>query len=304
SIDLASRHVGVADNAIRRIEERGAAAILVAQGLPGNMKTQFYPVNSKVPTFSLGQQDGFKLRDLIAASGSAPPRMKVRLDVSMTPNLKSSTVWGSLPGTTDETIFVVAHRDGWFEGANDNATGVATLVGLAEYFSKVPAAERRRTITFLGTTGHHDGTAESGTWLAAHKEQFAKTALIVNCEHTAANQLVAYNGAVRKADVAAPLMWYVGGSPRLEQIALGAYTMFGVAIYDRGERTAAGEIGRIQTLAPALQLIDTGLYWHSDREAPDIVPEHGLAAVTRAFAKIIAEVDKVPLADLQRPQEK
>ena len=66
SIDLASRHVGVADNAIRRIEERGAAAILVAQGLPGNLKTQFYPVNSKVPTFSLGQDDGFKLRDLIA----------------------------------------------------------------------------------------------------------------------------------------------------------------------------------------------------------------------------------------------
>src|SRR4029077_20870061 len=72
SIDLASRHVGVADNAIRRIEERGAADILGAQELPGNLKTQFYPVNSKVPTFSLGQADGFKLRDLIAASGSTP----------------------------------------------------------------------------------------------------------------------------------------------------------------------------------------------------------------------------------------
>src|SRR5262249_41549990 len=81
SIELAARHVGVADNAMRRIEERGAAAILVAQGLPGNMKTQFYPVNSKVPTFSIGQQDGFKLRDLIAASGSTPARMKIRLDV-------------------------------------------------------------------------------------------------------------------------------------------------------------------------------------------------------------------------------
>jgi hypothetical protein len=69
SIDLASRHVGVADNAIRRIEARRCRNPR-RTGLPGNLRTQFYPVNSKVPTFSLGQEDGFKLRDLIAASGS------------------------------------------------------------------------------------------------------------------------------------------------------------------------------------------------------------------------------------------
>jgi len=51
-------------------------------------------------------------------------------------------VWGSLPGTTDESIVIVAHRDGWFEGANDNGTGVATMLGLAEYFAKIPQAQR------------------------------------------------------------------------------------------------------------------------------------------------------------------
>ena len=135
----------------------------------------------------------------------------------MVPDLKTATIWGTLPGTTDENIMVVAHRDGWFEGANDNGTGVATLLGIAEYFAKIPAAQRRRTITFIGSTGHHDGTAESGTWLSQHPELFAKTALLINCEHTAANQLVAYNGTVRKANSTSPLMWYVGGSPRLER---------------------------------------------------------------------------------------
>ena len=67
-------------------------------------------------------------------------------------------------------------------------------------------------------------------------------------------------------------MWYVGGSPKLEQIVLGAYDTFGVPIYDRGERGAAGEIGRIQNLAPSMQLIDTGLYWHSDRRRPTSFP--------------------------------
>ena len=50
-----------------------------------------------------------------------------------------------------------------------------------------------------------------------------------------------------------------------------------------------------------MQLIDTGLYWHSDRETPDIIPAEGLAATTRAYAKIIADVNAVDLKDLQRP---
>src|SRR5665213_2740235 len=144
STDTGSRHAPIADNAIRRLGERGAAAIFVIQGIPGNERTQFYPVNSQVPTFSTGLRDGLATRDFIAdaAAGGTKPRVKVTLPVDHTPGMKSGTVWGTLPGMTDEQVVIVAHRDGWFEGANDNATGMATLVGLAEYFAKVPKSER------------------------------------------------------------------------------------------------------------------------------------------------------------------
>ncbi|HEX6897701.1 MAG TPA: M28 family peptidase, partial [Bryobacteraceae bacterium] len=135
STDLASRHAPIMDNAIKRIGERGAAAIFVIQGLPGNEKTQFYPVNSPVPTFSLGQKDGLAMRDLIAQAGAGETHVKVVLDVKRVPGLQSGTVWGTLPGMTDENDVVVAHRDGWFEGANDNAAGMATMLGMAEYFA-------------------------------------------------------------------------------------------------------------------------------------------------------------------------
>jgi hypothetical protein len=302
SNDYMSRHATASNGAWKRISEKGAAAIFITLMIPGNLRFQFYPVQSPVPTFSLGLEDGLAVRDMIARSSSgAAPRVNLRLDVKMTPDLQTATIWGSLPGTTDENIMVVAHRDGWFEGANDNATGIATLLGIAEYFARIPASQRRRTITFIGSTGHHDGTAESGAWLLQHKELFDKTALLINCEHTAANQLVAYNGVVRKASSTSPLMWYVGGSRALEEIVLGAYRSFGVPIYDRGERGAAGEIGRIQNLAPSMQLIDTGLYWHSDKETPEIIPADGLAATTRAYAKIISDVNGLDLKDLQRP---
>jgi hypothetical protein len=61
--------------------------------------------------------------------------------------LKTATVWGSFPGTSDETILVVAHRDGWYDGSTDNASGVATMLGVAEYFAKIPREQRRRVAT-------------------------------------------------------------------------------------------------------------------------------------------------------------
>jgi hypothetical protein len=300
STDYFSRHSTISGGAWKRIGDRGAAAIFVILAVPGNLKTQFYPVGTTVPSFSLGLDDGTAIRDLIDRNRSTPPHVKIRLAVDMVPNLKTATVWGTLPGSTDENVVIVAHRDAWFEGANDNGTGVATMLGLAEYFAKIPKEQRRRSIIFLGTSGHHDGAALSGRWLTEHKEFFAKTALLINCEHTAAEQLVLSNGVIRKTNTTTALTWYVGGSPALGQIVVKAFDSFGVATYAVPERTAAGEMGRYQTLAPSMQVIDTGLYWHSDHETPEIIPPTGLAAVTRAYAKIITDIDRLDIKDLQR----
>jgi len=303
SADYTSRQAPVSDYAIKRIGDRGAAAIFVIVGLPGNLRTQFYPVGSTVPTFSLGLEDGVAIRNLISQSRDGrPARVRIRLDVKTIPDLKTATVWGSLAGTSDESIFVVAHRDGWFEGATDNASGVATLLGLAEYFAKIPTEQRRRTIYFLGTSGHHDNRGMTGHWLADHKEMFTKTALIINCEHTSAEQLVYRGGLIRRTNTTVPLRWYVGGSPRLEQIVVKAYDTFGVATYAEPEPSAGGEMAPYYQLAPSLQLIEGNLYWHSDRETADVVPPTGLAAATRAYAKIIMDVNEVDLKDLIRPR--
>ncbi len=303
STDYMSRHSSISQGAIKRIGDRGAAAIFVTLLIPGNLRTQFYPVGSKAPAFSLGYQDGMAVREMIGQSRDRqPPRVKIRLDVKMVPDRKTATIWGSLPGTSEENIVIVAHRDGWFEAANDNGTGVATMLGLAEYFAKIPKDQRRRTITFLGTSGHHNNGGQSGRWLADHKEVFANTALLINSEHTAAGQLISYNGTVRRANMQTPVMWYVGGSAKLEEIVVKAYDAFGVATYAVPERTAAGEMGRYYQFAPSLQVIDTGLYWHSDHETPDLIPPTGLAAVTRAYARIITDVNSLDLKDLQRPK--
>ncbi|HEV3059836.1 MAG TPA: M28 family peptidase [Vicinamibacterales bacterium] len=299
STDTASRHAPIADNAIRRIGERGAAAIFIIQGIPGNERTQFYPVNSQVPTFSTGLKDGLAARDAIAdaTAAGAPPHVRISLEIDRTPGLKSGTVWGTLPGMTDEQDMVVAHRDGWFEGANDNAAGVATMIGLAEYFAKIPKAQRRRTIVFLGTTGHHNSTAESGAWLASHPEVFEKTALLVNCEHTGG--LESGPGNIRQSNAVAAFNWY-GTGQRLADIVGRAMDAFGVPSFPQSSPSPPGEIGRYYRYAPSVEIINGGYVWHSDQETADTISASGLAAVTRTYAKVIAETDSIDLKEMRQ----
>ena len=52
--------------------------------------------------------------------------------------------------------------------------------------------------------------------------------------------------------------------------------------------------------------VDTGEYhhyFHTDLETPQTVPWTGLEASTRAYAKIVDEVNKLPLSTFQRPEE-
>jgi hypothetical protein len=300
SIDTASRHAPVADNAIRRLGERGAAAIFVIQGIPGNARTQFYPVNSQAPTFSTGLKDGLAARDLIAdaAVAGTAPHVRITLDIDRAPGLKSGTVWGTLPGMTDEQVMLVAHRDGWFEGANDNAAGVATMVGLAEYFAKIPKHQRRRTIVFLGTTGHHNSTAESGAWLASHPEVFDKTALLLNCEHTGGME--SGPGTIRLSNAVAAFNWY-GTGPRLADIIVRAMDAFGVPSFPESSPSPPGEIGRYYRYAPSVEIINGGYVWHSDQETADTISANGLAAVTRTYAKVIADTEKIDLTEMRQP---
>jgi hypothetical protein len=85
-----------AEDAVKRADEKGASVIFEVDMTPGNMRYQAYPSNTKAPAFTVGSDDGFAVRDLIA---SLPPgqsaRVKATLDVEMVPNLKTALVWGA-----------------------------------------------------------------------------------------------------------------------------------------------------------------------------------------------------------------
>ena len=311
---------------VKRAEDGGAAAIFVVICLPGNIRSEFPLLRmsmaslmtmannpaalaaamgpGKTPSFTMGYQDGEAMRGLIeqAAAGD-PPHVKVRLDIKMVPGLKTANVWGVLPGMTDEKIIVIAHRDGYFEGAGDNASGMATMLGLAEYFAKIPKEKRRRTIEFIGSTGHH-GTSLGVPYLAQNKDrELAKVALVMNAEHTALTQQYSFAGKLRPANTTNAEHWDFNGSQKLIDIAIKAFASFGVPTYAGTDGVAMAEISSVAQLVPSFGVINVDTYYHTDNETPDKVPWTGLGAVTRAFAKIIDDVNKVEIKDLQPPQD-
>jgi hypothetical protein len=299
----------VAEGGFKRAATKGAAAIFDIMALPGNMRNQLYPTHVDIPVFALGMEDGYTVRDLIGESPAGQaPHVKIKLDVALVPNLKTSTVWATLPGATDETIYVVAHRDGWFESATDNGSGVATMIGLAEYYAKIPKAKRRRTIIFLGLSGHHNGgSGGSNPLLIARKgELFAKTALFINSEHTSTVQTYFYGEDIRRSDMSTAMLWYAGGPsrPKLQEIAIQAFREFGVPTYaDPEVKAPPSDLGSFYRFVPSVEANDFNMYFHTTGETPDTVPWTGLESTTRAYAKIIDEVNKLELSDLQRPEE-
>jgi hypothetical protein len=284
------------NGAMQRAVKKGAAAILINVAIPGNLLTAVGAPEG-LTTFSFGTEDATAFQQLLV---EGPVKVHLELSTEMRSGLKDASVWGTLPGTSDEDMIIMAHHDSFYEGALDNASGMAVMLGLAEYYSKIPREQRRRTLKFVTTSGHHEGSA--GTkWMHDNKDTFlAKTALMINCEHVSAIQMHwdRFGANLRRTDNIAARRWWVNGSSALAKVVLASYKMFGVTIYDDMDQTTTGDMSHVDRDAPSLQLIESALFYHTDQDRPDYVPEPGLEAVARAYAKIIDDVNTMSRAQL------
>ena len=287
---------------VKRAEEQGAAALFIVLGFPGNVINEPTAAGTqppaRMPIFMLGNQDGTAIRQMIEQNQS--PVMRFRLAVELRTGLKTATVWGVLPGSTDENIAVMAHTDSFFEGAMDNASGMATLVALAEHYAKVPKNQRRRTMTFFTTSAHHSPSGQNASirWIHNNmKPMWSKTALLVNCEHTAQVATFLVGETLYGSNQVSARRWFVGGSDQLKTIVMKNFKDYGMALFSRPEPRPGGELGQVFTDAPSFHIIDQIVY-HTDMDTLNAVPAAGLEQSAHVFAKIIDDVNKVEMTAL------
>jgi hypothetical protein len=97
--------------------------------------------------------------------------------------IESSNVIGTINGKTNKTIIVSAHYDHlgkikqeYFPGADDNASGTAALLELAEEFSNLK--DLNYNITFIATSGEEDGLL--GSSFHVNSSNFAPSDILWN----------------------------------------------------------------------------------------------------------------------------
>ena len=111
-------------------------------------------VNVGLPVLSVSNQDAARLRQVL----SQRREVSVRFDAPQeATQCMSDNVVGVIEGTRfpNEVVYISAHHDTWFQGANDNLSSVAGLVELARLFHRFRPARTVRLISF--------GGEESGT---------------------------------------------------------------------------------------------------------------------------------------------
>ena len=107
-------------------------------------------------------------------------------------------------------------------------------------------------------------------------------------------------GNIRLSNAVAAFNWY-GTGERLAGIVVRAMDAFGVPSYPQSSPSPPGEIGRYYRYAPSVEIINGGYVWHSDRETAETISATGLAAVTRTYAKVIADTDAIDRKQLRQP---
>ena len=280
------------NGAMQRAVQKGAAAVVVNVNIPGNI-TQTFATAPKVPTFSIGTRDADELKALMT---KGPVSVNLKMVAEERTGLKDNNVWGTLPGTSNEEIIITAHHDSRFEGAFDNASGIATMLGLAEYFSKLPQAQRKRTIKFVSTATNQEGANA----VKARPGGLSNVVLVINSEHTAITTISQFGASGSfKTTATSPRRWWINGSDKLAAMTFDAYKKFGVAIWD-WEMYDGGGIGPFAREVTSLQLLDSPVYHSAAADRDDNVPPPGLEAVARAYAKIIDQSGSMSRAEMQQ----
>lgn len=92
-------------------------------------------------------------------------------------------VKGVLPGLSDEIILVHSHHDAVFDGAVQDASGIAEMLAVGKYFSRLPREARQKTMMFAATDTHYTDYEGHKGFIQKRKEDGDRILIDLAIEH-------------------------------------------------------------------------------------------------------------------------
>ncbi len=273
-------------------------ALTRGQGVPASLET----VAASITSESFEQITGMKIAEARAAKGPASKALglKARLITETEENVgKAINIIGYLPGNDpvlkDEFVIIGGHYDhlGWAEagsrtgvdmihyGADDNGSGSAGVLAVAEYMARTKG--NKRTIIFQLYCGEELGLQGSNAWCKDNPETLAKTTGMLNMDMI---------GTVRFNDI------YVFGTSTstaweglIDQVKVPELNLV-QRFHLRGDSDQAS-FGRRNVPALFFHSMLTNEY-HTEKDTIDRVNMVGAAKVCEAVANLAMILDKAP----------
>lgn len=218
-------------------------------------------------------------------------------------NRISRNVVASVPGTRvpDRFIIIGAHYDGQgmggqismdlggepaiHPGADDNASGTAALLWLAQHFAKSPA---EHTLLFSAFSGEEMGLLGSRFFVESHRDRFDKTLAMINLDMvgrlTDGNLTLFGTGTSNVWD---PLLDQISvDSLNIARVESGSGSSDHASFYDAG--------------LPVLHYF-TGAHsdYHTPSDTPDKINYPGISLIMDHIVSLIAELDVLDLSEIE-----
>jgi len=254
-----------------------------------------------VPLATIAGDSALRLIDL-QRSGPVPARLT--LDIELLPGATGHNTAGTLPGRRSGPPIVVAgHHDGWFFGSFDDATGVASTLGIAKAMldaGHVP----QRPIVFGSHTAEEYGLADSAfDWLIGASWR-------VNEEHRDWGRSVPFYLNVEGSGM--PLPMFIDTPPELRRfcrrVCMGARrdgllpygVLYGIP------RTGTEQWPYLAAGIPSLNVNTLPKsYWHTEYhtqfDTTEIISFPDLVRETRLYARFVMAADAAPERLLDLP---
>jgi len=206
-----------------------------------------------------------------------------------------------VPGRSDEVIVVNAHTDGWYDGAGDNADGLAVLIALARHYAR-PENKPARTLVFVGSAGHHSsGMNGPSNVVRMNGPKLAKTVLVLNLEHVA--QYRVRTDPWRVEPVEEIKSFGISNSaPFLIEAARRGVQRYGYTLNPNFVNTVPGDLGGYAPLnVVRVQAIHSGPLYHTSGDVARTISVPGLERAARFYRYFIDEVANAPAAQINPP---
>lgn len=238
-----------------------------------------------IPAFCVDAEDGARLA---AAAGRG---LVGAVDAEERDRFIAANVVARIAGELPARVGVMSHLDSFFAGANDNASGLATLVGLARRLHDLRArGTRTASFELVGLAAHHDGGAGMRAFQARDPARFAALGGIVLIEHTDGLAGNERESAGWPADFNDKRQAFLGSQPWPVIEAALPDLVRESALMPVAPLTAHACISDLLVVCdrlPTFSLIQAPPYYHSDHDTLDKISRAGIEHAVEFHVRLL-----------------